>query len=132
MGAGTVRAAWLVTLLLLVVVVAAPRAHAADRPFAARYRTNDTGDIAFAANTTMTCPAAATGCAAAQAGVDNGPVAPTNNTFQMAHVDVDADPRRSPRAARRWPCRPGRRWHDDDRERVGATQVRAAPCRREG
>lgn len=85
------RAGWLIAALLLALV-SPSGAHAADRAFASRYAANDNGDIAIAANTTMTCPLAALGCAAAQAGQDNGPVAPTNNSFQMAYVDVDADP----------------------------------------
>lgn len=85
------RAGWLIAALLLALV-SPSGAHAADRAFVSRYAANDNGDIAIAANTTMTCPLAALGCAAAQAGQDNGPVAPTNNSFQMAYVDVDADP----------------------------------------
>lgn len=59
-------------------------------PFTVRYTTNDTGDIAFAANTLMTAgpPATPTEIADAQNGV--GPNL-DNNDFTMTYVDVDSD-----------------------------------------
>lgn len=71
-----------------LLAVAAPAA--ADRTFATRFSTNDTGNIAFAANTLMTCPAAAATCAQAKAAV---PIASggnnfSNNNFNMTYVNV--------------------------------------------
>ena len=44
--------------------------------------------ITFAANTLMTCPAAAPTCTAARAGTQGGSLG-NNNWFAMTHVDVD-------------------------------------------
>jgi hypothetical protein len=61
-------------------------AQAADRAFTVRFQTNDSGNIAFAANTIMTCPASAATCAASQAGAPGD-----NNDYVMRYVDVDSD-----------------------------------------
>ncbi len=49
------RALWGVVLLLVALVDAAPAL--ADRAMSTRFSTNDTGNITFAANTLMVCPA---------------------------------------------------------------------------
>ena len=64
-------------------VVAAPAV--ADRPFAKCFAKNDTGDIAMAANTLMSCQTSDHDCAGARSGGGN------NNTFDMDYVDVDND-----------------------------------------
>lgn len=58
-------------------------------PFSVRYSTNDTGDIAFAANTLMTAPASDPDAVNAQNGVGTKL---SNNDFQMTYVDADSDP----------------------------------------
>ena len=62
------RAALGSALLVAVLAHAAPAL--ADRAMSTRFSTNTTGNIAFAANTLMVCPAAATtptpGCTAAR------------------------------------------------------------------
>ncbi len=58
----------------------------ADRAFTPRFSTNDTGAIAMAANTLLTCPASDAKCAPAQSG---GSAA--NNSFRMGYVDADTD-----------------------------------------
>ena len=63
---------------------------AVTAPFEVRFTTDTTGDITFAANTLMTAPASA-----GQAAIDaqNGVGSKVNNNdFQMAYVDIDADP----------------------------------------
>ncbi|MEV4418624.1 hypothetical protein AB0L40_01450 [Patulibacter sp. NPDC049589] len=90
------RVAWLAFLAAFVLVAlaaAAPSADAADRNFAARFVANDTGDIDIFGNTLMTCPAAASGCAAAQqAGVTTTADSTSqNNAYNMQYVDVDGD-----------------------------------------
>ena len=58
-----------------------------------RLSTNDNGNITFAANTLMVCPAAAAGCTAAR---NASPVATgtnnalNNNTYNMQYVDTGA------------------------------------------
>ncbi|MDA0161876.1 hypothetical protein OM076_16500 [Solirubrobacter ginsenosidimutans] len=84
MGTAVLLGACLLTLLV-------PAGASADRPFAVRYTVNDAGSITFAANTLMTCPAAATGCAAAQAGTQGGTLG-NNNGYAMTRVDVDGVP----------------------------------------
>ena len=73
-------------LVIVLVALQTASAGAADRAFSIRFSANDTGNITIAANTLLTCPAAASGCAAAQAGG-----ATNNNSFTMAYVDVDSD-----------------------------------------
>jgi uncharacterized repeat protein (TIGR01451 family) len=58
-------------------------------PFAPRYQTNDTGDIAIVANTLMTAPASDPDAANAQNGVGSRV---NNNDFDMTFVNVDGDP----------------------------------------
>ncbi len=83
------RAALGLGLLFAVLAHAAPAL--ADRPFTPRFSTNDTGNIAFAANTLMTCPTAASGCASAQqtggivSGTNN---ALDNNNYTMGYVNT--------------------------------------------
>lgn len=63
---------------------------AVTTPFGVRFTADTTGDITFAANTLMTAPASA-----GQAAIDaqNGVGSEVNNNdFQMAYVDIDADP----------------------------------------
>ena len=72
--------------VVLGALVGASAAHA-DRAFAPRFSANDTGAIAMAANTLLTCPASDAKCGPAQ----KGGSAP-NNSFAMGYVDVDADP----------------------------------------
>ncbi len=85
----------LLCLLAAVTGVQALTAGTADaaieRPFAARFSANDTGDIAVTGNTLMTCPASDAGCASAQAGTSTG-AALNNNGYGMQRVDVDGDP----------------------------------------
>ena len=71
--------------LLAALFVAAP-AHAADTPFAVRYAQTLHGNLSAVGNTLMTCPSAATHCAAAQSGSPY-----SNNDFTMGYVDVDSD-----------------------------------------
>jgi uncharacterized repeat protein (TIGR01451 family) len=86
---------WLAVLaaVVLVVLAVAPAANAADRAFAPRFATNDTGDIDIVGNTLMTCPTSASGCTAArQSGVSTTADATTqNNAYLMQYIDVDAD-----------------------------------------
>ena len=78
---------WLVFLVGLSLV---PVTQAAVlTPFSVRYTTNDTGDIAFAANTLMTAPASDPDAVNAQNGVGTKL---SNNDFQMTYVDADSDP----------------------------------------
>lgn len=76
-------------VLVAVVLGALVGASAAraDRALAPRFSANDTGAIAMAANTLLTCPASDPKCGPAQQG---GSAA--NNSFAMGFVDVDADP----------------------------------------
>jgi uncharacterized repeat protein (TIGR01451 family) len=87
---GARRRRWTIRVALLVVLAGAAWAlpgAAAAAPFAERYGVNVRGDVAVAANTLLTCPAAAPGCAEAQAAAGG-----QNNTFDMQLVDVDGDP----------------------------------------
>ena len=76
-------------LVLLLLATAAPAL--ADRTFTTRFSTNDTGNIAFAANTLMVCPAASAGCTAARStppiasGTNN---AINNNNYNMQYVNT--------------------------------------------
>jgi hypothetical protein len=79
------RSARLLGATLALALVAAP-AHAADTPFAPRFAQTARGDVTAVGNTSMTCPAAAANCAAAQGGASF-----SNNDFTMAYVDADAD-----------------------------------------
>jgi hypothetical protein len=79
------RSARLLGATLALALMAAP-AHAADAPFAPRFAQTARGDVAAVGNTSMTCPAAAANCAAAQGGAVY-----SNNDFTMAYVDADAD-----------------------------------------
>ena len=79
------RTARLLGATLALALMAAP-AHAADAPFTARFAQTAHGDITAVGNTSMTCPAAAANCAAAQGGAPY-----SNNDFAMAYVDADVD-----------------------------------------
>jgi hypothetical protein len=79
------RSARLLGATLALALMAAP-AHAADAPFAPRFAQTARGDVTAVGNTSMTCPAAAANCAAAQGGAVY-----SNNDFTMAYVDADAD-----------------------------------------
>jgi large repetitive protein len=72
-----------------VLADAAPAA--ADRAFATRFSTNDTGNIAFAANTLMVCPASSTGCTTGRntppiSSGSNGSI--DNNGYLMQYVNA--------------------------------------------
>ncbi len=71
-----------------IAVLAVPTIAHADRDFAVRYSTNDTGAITMASNTVETCPASNPACAPAQ----DGATSASNNSFVMRLVDVDEDP----------------------------------------
>jgi hypothetical protein len=79
------RSARLLGATLALALMAAP-AHAADAPFTARFAQTARGDVTAVGNTSMTCPAAAANCAAAQGGAPF-----SNNDFTMAYIDADAD-----------------------------------------
>ena len=79
------RSARLLGATLALALMAAP-AHAADTPFAPRFAQTARGDVTAVGNTSMTCPAAAANCAAAQGGAPF-----SNNDFTMAYIDADAD-----------------------------------------
>jgi large repetitive protein len=78
-----------VALVLCLLVSAAPAI--ADRAFTPRFSTNDTGNITFAANTLLTCPAGVANCANAQ---QTGGVASgtnnllNNNNYTMGYVNT--------------------------------------------
>ena len=78
-----------VGFLLALLVHAAPAL--ADRAMSTRFSTNDNGNITFAANALMVCPAAASGCTAARntppisSGTNN---ALNNNTYNMQYVNT--------------------------------------------
>src|SRR4029079_15248711 len=71
--------------LLTTLVVAAP-AHAADTPFSVRYAQTLHGNLSAVGNTLMTCPTAASNCAAARSGSPY-----SDNDFTMGYVDIDSD-----------------------------------------
>ena len=78
------------TLLVVsfcISLIGVSTAQAADRGFSVRFSANDTGQIAFAANTLLTCPISDVNCAGAQAGG-----ATSNNDYAMRFVDIDTDP----------------------------------------
>ncbi len=87
------RSSRIVAVLVVIAgVLGSAPAASADRPFAQRFARNvPGGDITIAANTLMTCPAAAANCLAARAGAASG-AALSNNAYAMSYVDVDADP----------------------------------------
>ena len=76
---------------IVVVMLAAAAPAFADRAMSTRFSTNDNGNITFAANTLMVCPAAAAGCTAAR---NTSPVATgtnnalNNNTYNMQYVNT--------------------------------------------
>ena len=78
-----------VGFLLALLVHASPAL--ADRAMSTRFSTNDNGNITFAANTLMVCPAAAAGCTAARntppisSGTNN---ALNNNNYNMQYVNT--------------------------------------------
>ena len=81
----------IVPLLVVGFFLASATPAAADRSFTTRFSTNDTGNITFAANTLMVCPASATGCTAARnttpvaSGTNN---ALNNNGYLMQYVNT--------------------------------------------
>lgn len=83
------RAVWLVLISFAGGLATAATASAAPRPFAPRFETNDTGNIAIAANTLMTCPDAAADCAATRAGTASPASANNNNAYAMRYVNAD-------------------------------------------
>lgn len=82
-----------VLLLILMIVggssLAVASASAAARPFEPRFATNDTGNIAMAANTLLTCAPSAAQCAAAQAGTATPASGNNNNAYPMQYVNAD-------------------------------------------
>lgn len=74
-----------------VLAFGSSTASAATRAFTSRFSQNVQGDIAFVANTLMTCPAASGICAGAQAGTNTGN-ANSNNGNAMVYVDTDSNP----------------------------------------
>ena len=80
---------WFALLLCAGLMWASPGLGAVLTPFSVRFTANDTGNIAFAANTLMTAPASDPDAANAQNGVGSKL---SNNDFQMTYVDVDNDP----------------------------------------
>ena len=82
----------LVALALAVLALAAalPSTASAARSFEKRFGANDTGDIALAANTLMSCPGA---CAQRDAGPHpSSNSSYNNNDWAMVRVDADGDP----------------------------------------
>ncbi len=76
-----------------VMAVVFPAFASADRAFTVRYATNDTGNITMAANSLMTCPTSASGCAAAQSAASTNTVSDNNlnnNNWAMTYIDTDA------------------------------------------
>ena len=62
------RRALALAFALLTSLLLIPAAHAADRDFTTRFAADQFGDMALIGNGLMTCPAADSGCAAAQNG----------------------------------------------------------------
>ncbi len=81
----------LATTLGLLTVAAGPASAEVRTPFASRFSTNDTGDIAIVGNTLTTCPATAPNCLAARNRTATGS-ALNNNAYQVVNIDVDSDP----------------------------------------
>jgi uncharacterized repeat protein (TIGR01451 family) len=82
----------LLTAIAWSSVVAA--ASAADRAFTPRFSANDTGNIALAANSLMTCPTTDSDCAGARSAPSSNTSSNSvlnNNDYTMAYVDVDSD-----------------------------------------
>jgi uncharacterized repeat protein (TIGR01451 family) len=77
------------TIIAAMLSIRISNASAATRAFTSRFSQNITGDIAFVANTIMTCGAVAN-CATGQAGTNVG-AANNNNGLAMVYVDSDAD-----------------------------------------
>ena len=76
--------------LMVLGVVVAPTAQAADAPFTLRYSTDSDGNggaLATIGNTLMTCQTSAPDCAAARAGNNS-----STAIFNMVYVDADSDP----------------------------------------
>ena len=71
---------------LVVSNMAFASAASADRAFTQRFAQVERGDVAFAANTLMSCPTGAANCATARNG--NGY---NNSSFTEAYVDIDGD-----------------------------------------
>ena len=85
------RARLFVPLALVVLMLVGASPALADRVFSTRFSTNDTGNITFAANTLMVCPASASGCTAARnaAPVASGSnAAIDNNAYLMQYVNT--------------------------------------------
>ncbi len=84
----------LATVAVLSWLGAAVPSALADRPFTPRFSTDVTGNITFAANTLMVCPASAAGCTAAR---NTRPVgsgsnaALDNNGYDMQYVNAAWD-----------------------------------------
>ncbi len=76
-------------MLVFLLATAAPAL--ADRSMSTRFSTNDNGNIAFAANALMVCPAAASGCTASRntppisSGTNN---VLNNNSYNMQYVNT--------------------------------------------
>src|SRR3954467_3592432 len=82
----------LVALALAVLALAAavPSTASAARSFDKRFGANDTGDIALAANTLMSCPDSCAQRDAAANPSSNSKY--NNNDWKMVRVDADGDP----------------------------------------
>jgi uncharacterized repeat protein (TIGR01451 family) len=79
--------------LLAVLMSVITAVEGAPRTFAQRFTANAAGDITIVGNTLLTCSPTGTNgaqCAAAQTSGATT-VSPTNNSFTMVNVDVDAD-----------------------------------------
>jgi large repetitive protein len=79
--------------LLAVLMSMIAAVEAAPRTFAQRFTANAAGDITIIGNTLLTCSTTGTNgaqCVAARTGGATT-AAPTNNSFTMINVDVDAD-----------------------------------------
>ncbi len=97
MSCRTPRSATRRTLLLLVALLGISAAvgtsgacAVVEAPFATQFATSARGGVATAANTLMTCPAAAPNCLESRAGTATG-AALNNNAYAMERVDVDGD-----------------------------------------
>ncbi|MCW2954867.1 MAG: hypothetical protein JWQ48_4037 [Conexibacter sp.] len=83
---------WIACAVAATLVVAAPNAAAdVSQPFVPRFSADDTGGIAIAGNTLMSCPATDVNCAAGQQSTATGALL-NNNGYAMGFVDVDGDP----------------------------------------